>query len=443
MPRRRYALLLIAAFVCGLVPPVALAKSAKSGKTKKAARSSQAEAWTWTKSLTAPGRYDVAIKLKKVAGHKAGQDVLQVTGPDGKARALDAAALPQQTATFTLAVPTKKLALRFVVKKGRPAVATTSVATTKATTAPATTTPAPATTAPTSKAPTTTAPTATAPAITVTPTTTTTTPSSPATTTTPTTTTTAPAARKLLFSDEFNGAAGALPSTTAWDPQTGAGWGSGQLQNYTGRTQNVALDGAGNLALVARKESYQGSSYTSARLQTKDRFSFTYGRAEARIKVPSGAGIWPAFWLLGDDIYTKGWPEAGEIDVMETIGSLPNELNGTVHAPLGAWNGNPNADGDEWTIGDIYDNGSSLSDAFHVYAVEWTASSIAFEIDGKTYQTITKARMPAGGRWTFDHANHLLLNLAVGGDWPGAPNASTPFPATMLVDYVRVYAPKA
>jgi beta-glucanase (GH16 family) len=428
--RRRYALLLIAALVCGLVPSVALAQ--KTTK-KRSAKSSQAAAWTWTTTVSAAGRYDVAIKLKKIGGHKAGQDVLQVTGPDGKARALDAAALPNQTATFTLAVPAKKLTLRFVVKKGKPAVATTTVATTKtpAATTPTTAPAAPAPAVPTSPAPTpapTQAPTATTPAITVTPA-----PATPA----------PPATRRLLFSDEFNGAAGALPSTSAWDPQTGAGWGSGQLQNYTGRTQNVKLDGAGNLALTARQESYQGSSYTSARLQTKDRFSFTYGRAEARIKVPSGAGIWPAFWLLGDDIYTKGWPEAGEIDVMETIGSLPNELNGTVHAPLGAWNGNPNVDGDEWTIGEIYDHGSSLSDAFHVYAVEWTASSIAFEIDGHTYFTMAKAHMPAGGRWTFDHPNHLLLNLAVGGDWPGAPNANTPFPATMLVDYVRVYAPQS
>jgi beta-glucanase (GH16 family) len=292
--------------------------------------------------------------------------------------------------------------------------------------------PTPAHAAPTPTATTTTTTTTTAPAITVTPT-----PSPTPTTTTPV------ATRKLLFDDEFDGAAGALGADSAWDPQTGPGWGSGQLQDYTDRTQNVALDGSGNLALVARHESYQGSSYTSARLQTKGRFSFTYGRAEARIKVPAGAGIWPAFWLLGDDIYTKGWPEAGEIDVMETIGSRPDELNGIVHAPLGAWSGDANADGTEWTIGDIYKNGTSLADAFHVYAVEWTPSAITFEIDGRTYQTVAKADMPAGGRWTFDHPNHLLLNLAVGGDWPGAPNASTPSVSTMLVDYVRVYAPRS
>jgi beta-glucanase (GH16 family) len=262
----------------------------------------------------------------------------------------------------------------------------------------------------------------------------------------PITATTAP--RRLLFDDEFDGSAGGLPSGSAWDPQEGAGWGTGQLQSYTARTANVKLDGAGNLALTARKESYRGDDgqavgYTSARLQTKDRFSFTYGRVEARIKVPSGAGLWPAFWMLGDDIYTKGWPEAGEIDVMETIGSLPKELNGTVHAPLGAWSGSADADGTEWTHGEIYTNASSLSDAYHVYAAEWKPEAIDFSIDGKVYFTISKAQMPGGGRWTFDHPNHLLLNLAVGGEWPGAPTSATPFPSTMLVDWVRVYAPQS
>jgi beta-glucanase (GH16 family) len=423
--------LLLAALTCGVVPPVALAKSQSKGK----GRSAQAGAWSWSKAVAKPGSYDVTIRLKRLAGHKAGQDVLRVTGPDGRARALDAAALPKATATFTVAVPSRKLALRFVVRKGKPAVATTTVgaAKGKATTPPGA--------APTASAP---APSAAkVPAITVTPATTMTATTPPATTTTPAASGPAAAARKLLFDDEFDGAAGALPSGSAWDPQTGAGWGTGQLQNYTARTQNVKVDGSGNLAVTARKESYQGSAYTSARLQTKDRFSFTYGRAEARIKVPSGAGIWPAFWMLGDDIYAKGWPEAGEIDVMETIGSLPNELNGTVHAPLGSWAGLADVDGTEWTKGEIYANPTSLSDAFHVYAVEWKPGAIELSLDGKTYFTINKSQMPAGGRWTFDHPNHLLLNLAVGGEWPGAPTSGTPFPSTMLVDYVRVYAPQS
>jgi beta-glucanase (GH16 family) len=431
VPRSRLPLLVIAALACAVIPSVALAQGGSAkGKTGAAAA-----AWTWSTSLTAPGRYDVAIKLKRRPGRKPGQDVLRVTGPDGRARRLDAAALPGATARFTVAVPGRKLALRFVVRKGKPAVARTSVA------VPVIEAPAsasePATRGTTKALAAAPAPNAQVPAITVTPTAT----ATPPPATAPAPAAAAPAARRVLFADEFDGAAGALPAGTAWDPQEGAGWGTGQLQNYTGRTENVKVDGSGNLALTARKESYQGSAYTSARLQTKGRFSFTYGRVEARIKVPSGTGIWPAFWMLGDDIYSKGWPESGEIDVMETIGSLPAELNGTVHAPLGAWNGNALVDGDEWTQGEIYDNTTPLSDRFHVYAVEWKPASIAFEIDGRTYFTITKAQMPAGGRWTFDHANHLLLNLAVGGEWPGAPTSGTPFPSTMLVDYVRVYAP--
>jgi beta-glucanase (GH16 family) len=427
-PRLRLSLLLVAALVVVLVPSVALAKSAKS---KGKGRSAAADAWTWSKALNAAGRYDVTVKLKKVAGRRAGVDVVQVTSPDGKARQLDPAVLSAATARFTVAVSTKKLTLRFVVRRGKPVVLSTTAAAAKvAAGAPSTTT---AAAKPAASATTTTAGAATPTVL-------------AATTTTPSGATTA--ARRLLFDDEFDGAAGGLPRGSAWDPQEGAGWGTGQLQSYTARTQNVKLDGAGNLALIARKESYrsddgQAVGYTSARLQTKDRFSFTYGRVESRIKVPSGTGLWPAFWLLGDDIYTKGWPESGEIDVMETIGSLPKELNGTVHAPLGAWSGSSDADGTEWTRGEIYTHATSLSDAYHVYAAEWKPDAIDFSIDGKVYFTINKAQMPAGGRWTFDHPNHLLLNLAVGGEWPGSPTSATPFPSTMLVDWVRVYSPQS
>lgn len=426
--RLRLSLLLVAALLVVLVPSVALAKSAKSKSKGRSAAA--ADAWTWSKALNATGRYDVTVRLKRVPGRKAGVDVLQVTGPDGKARQLDPAVLSAATARFTVAVSTKKLKLRFVVRRGKPMVLRTGATAAGV----RTTTPAAKATAPA----TTTAASATALARTTAPASTTTTPSGATTTT----------SRRLLFDDEFDGAAGGLPSGSAWDPQEGAGWGTGQLQSYTARTQNVKLDGAGNLALIAHKESYRGYDgeavgYTSARLQTKGRFSFTYGRVESRIKVPSGAGIWPAFWTLGDDIYTKGWPESGEIDVMETIGSLPKELNGTVHAPLGAWSGSADVDGTEWTRGEIYTHATSLSDAFHVYAAEWTPGAIDLSIDGKVYFTINKSQMPAGGRWTFDHPNHLLLNLAVGGEWPGAPTSATPFPSTMLVDWVRVYAPQS
>jgi beta-glucanase (GH16 family) len=420
--RLRLSLLLLAALV--LVPSVALAKSAKSsGKGRSG------DAWTWSKPLGATGGYDVTIKLKKVAGRKAGVDLLQVTGPDGKARRLDPAVLRAATTRFTVRVSTRKLALRFVVRRGKPVVLRTTVASVASASRPAGSTPS------TKAAARVTSATATARS-----------PTTTANDALPITATTA--SRRLLFDDEFDGAAGGLPSGSAWDPQEGAGWGTGQLQSYTARTANVKLDGAGNLALTARKESYRGADgeavgYTSARLQTKNRFSFTYGRVESRIKVPSGTGLWPAFWMLGDDIYSKGWPESGEIDVMETIGSLPKELNGTVHAPLGAWSGSADGDGTEWTRGEIYTHAQSLSDAYHVYAAEWKPDAIDFSIDGKVYFTISKAQMPGGGRWTFDHPNHLLLNLAVGGEWPGAPTGDTPFPSTMSVDWVRVYAPQS
>jgi beta-glucanase (GH16 family) len=421
--RLRLSLLLLAALV--LVPSVALAKSAKS---KGKGRSAVADAWTWSKPLGATGGYDVTIKLKKVARRKAGVDLLQVTGPDGKARRLDPAVLRAATARFTVRVSTRKLALRFVVRRGKPVVLRTTVASVASASRPAGSTPS------TKAAARVTSATATA--------------RNPTTANDALPITATTAARRLLFDDEFDGSAGGLPPGSAWDPQEGAGWGTGQLQSYTARTANVKLDGTGNLALTARKESYRGADgeavgYTSARLQTKNRFSFTYGRVESRIKVPSGTGLWPAFWMLGDDIYAKGWPESGEIDVMETIGSLPKELNGTVHAPLGAWSGSADVDGTEWTRGEIYTHAQSLSDAYHVYAAEWKPDAIDLSIDGKVYFTISKAQMPDGGRWTFDHPNHLLLNLAVGGEWPGAPTGDTPFPSTMSVDWVRVYAPQS
>lgn len=432
--RLRLCLLIFAAFVAAVVPSVAFAKSQAGAQTTKA------RSWSWSRSVSAAGRYDVVIALRRVPGRKAGVDVLDVTGPDRRTRRLDPVALNAGTARLTVAVPTRKVALRFVVRRGNPVVRSTGVQ-------PAAATPQDASVPPTSaparsgaaSGPVVPATGLTAPATggtaSITP--------SASNPSVPSPAVSAPG-RKLLFSDEFAGSAGALPAGSAWDPQEGAGWGTGQLQSYTARTQNVKLDGNGNLAIVARKETYTGADrqtvgYTSARLQTKGRFSFTYGRVEARIKVPSGAGLWPAFWTLGDDIYAKGWPESGEIDVMETIGSLPNELNGTVHAPLGAWSGSPDIDGTEWTRGEIYNNPSSLSDAFHVYAAEWKPTSIDFSIDGKVYFSINRSDMPGGGRWTFDHANHLLLNLAVGGEWPGAPNSATPFPSTMLVDWVHVY----
>ena len=145
----------------------------------------------------------------------------------------------------------------------------------------------------------------------------------------------------LIWSDEFNGASGSSPSGSSWTAeQGGGGWGNNELQSYTNRPQNVSHDGAGNLAITARKETYTGPdgnrrNYTSARIHTKGKFSFKYGRLEARIKTPTGQGLWPAFWALGDDVWDVGWPECGEIDVMEQLGHTSNQTHGNIHGPTG------------------------------------------------------------------------------------------------------------
>jgi beta-glucanase (GH16 family) len=243
----------------------------------------------------------------------------------------------------------------------------------------------------------------------------------------------------LIWSEEFNGPAGGGPDSNNWNFDTGGkSWGNEELESYTSRPQNAELDGNGDLDITARAESYTGADgiyrqYTSARLQTLHKFQFQYGLVEARIQVPAGKGMWPAFWLLGDEGYASehAWPDCGEIDAMEVIGSEPNVVYGTLHAD---WPWAPK-DG----IGGSAKSPKPLSAGFHVYGVEWAPQRISFLLDGAIYKTITPADLPPGAPWPFDHPFFLLLNLAVGGDWPGAPNASTQFPAHMLVDWVRVW----
>jgi beta-glucanase (GH16 family) len=247
------------------------------------------------------------------------------------------------------------------------------------------------------------------------------------------------AAPRLVLSEEFNGSAGSSPNPNDWNFDTGGkGWGNQELESYTSRLQNAELDGKGDLDITARSEDYIGSDgiprqYTSARLQTLHKFQFQYGLVEARIQVPAGKGLWPAFWLLGDEAYANEhtWPYCGEIDAMEVLGSEPNIVHGTLHA---AWPWAPK-DG----MGGSAASSTPLSAGFHVYGVEWAPQRISFLLDGTVYKTITPADLPPGAPWPFDHPFFLLLNLAVGGDWPGAPNASTQFPAHMLVDWVRVW----
>jgi beta-glucanase (GH16 family) len=243
---------------------------------------------------------------------------------------------------------------------------------------------------------------------------------------------------KLVWSAEFAGPAGAPPDPSKWDIETGGhGWGNEELEYYTARTANVALDGHGHLAITARRENYTGPDgvtreYTSARLQTKGLFSTTYGRIEARIKLPSGRGLWPAFWALGNNLETVGWPASGEIDMMESLGSEPFTFYGSIHGPQ---QGEPRG----YSFTSTHHSSYPLANAFNTYGVEWAPESITFTFDGIAYATRTPAELSPEQQWVFDQPFFLLLNLAVGGNWPGAPSASTHFPATMLVAWVRVY----
>lgn len=247
-----------------------------------------------------------------------------------------------------------------------------------------------------------------------------------------------PAPGRLVWSDEFNDSAGTAPDSTKWVHDTGgSGWGNGELQYYTAGTSNAAADGQGNLAITARRENPGGYSchygpcqYTSARLLTAGKFSRTQGRFEARLKLPKGQGMWPAFWMLGDNVFTDGWPASGELDVMENIGKEPGTAWGSLHGP--GYSG-ANAANASYTL----PHGRALGDAFHTFTVDWAPDSITWYLDGIPYSQKTKANTP--GPWVFDHNFFLLLNLAVGGYWPGAPDSGTTLPQSLLVDYVRVY----
>ena len=244
----------------------------------------------------------------------------------------------------------------------------------------------------------------------------------------------------LVWSDEFNGPDGTSPDASKWTYDLGAGgngWGNNELESYTNRTQNVQIK-SGNLVITAQKEIYTGTdgatrNYTSARLKTQGLFTQAYGRFEARIKIPVGQGMWPAFWMLGKDIDTIGWPKCGEIDIMENIGKEPGTVHGSLHGPSTS---GPTSD---FTAPFSLPGGQNFADDFHLYAVEWEPGTIRFYVDSNLYGTDNQSQWPAGGTWTFDHPFFLLLNLAIGGDWPGSPDNFTVFPQQMLVDYVRVY----
>jgi beta-glucanase (GH16 family) len=241
---------------------------------------------------------------------------------------------------------------------------------------------------------------------------------------------------KLVWSDEFDGPNGSRPDPAKWIVERGGnGWGNRELEYYTDRAENVHIED-GALVITAVKEKYAGldgvtRNYTSARLKTLGKFTQQYGRFESRFKIPHGQGMWPAFWLLGDTPQVK-WPACGEIDIMENIGKEPSIVHGTIHGP-----GYSAAKG----IGAPYrlPNGQRFSDDYHTYAAEWEPNAIRFYVDGNLYATRTPADLPVRTRWVYDHPFFILLNLAVGGIWPGPPDDRTAFPQSMVVDYVRVY----
>lgn len=234
---------------------------------------------------------------------------------------------------------------------------------------------------------------------------------------------------EITMQDEFD--TDDVIDSSIWGFNIGTGtngWGNNELQYYTDRTENASVQN-GMLLITARKESYQGSGYTSARLLTQNKFDQTYGRFEARIKVPYGQGMWPAFWLLGADVDEVGWPQCGEIDIMENRGNEPTLVSGTVHGP--GYSGGESISKSYTLTNDRYDTG------FHIFGIEWGPEYINYYIDDVLYNQITPEDVT--GEWVFDHPFFIIINLAIGGDYGGAPTAETVFPQSMLVDYVRVY----
>ncbi|MEV6006641.1 family 16 glycosylhydrolase [Streptomyces sp. NPDC051976] len=249
------------------------------------------------------------------------------------------------------------------------------------------------------------------------------------------TTAAAPAAASATatFTDDFNGPAGSAVDSSKWGYETGDNVNNHEREYYTSGTHNAALDGQGDLVITARKENpanyqcwYGTCQYTSARLSTPGRFSQAYGHFETRMKLPRGQGMWPAFWMLGGG----NWPTDGEIDIMENVGFEPGSVHGTIHGP--GYSG-ANGIGAGYTL----PGGQSFSDAFHTFAVDWAPNSISWSVDGHVYETRTPADLN-GNRWVYDHPFYLILNLAVGGYWPGDPDGSTSFPQQLVVDYVHV-----
>ncbi len=237
---------------------------------------------------------------------------------------------------------------------------------------------------------------------------------------------------QLVWQDEFAGPAGQSPDQSNWTFDIGTGdngWGNQELQYYTNRPENISLDGDGNLVITARRESFGGMPFTSARIKTQGLFEQTYGRFEARMKLPYGPGMWPAFWLLGSNIETVGWPNCGEIDIMEARGQQPNLIHATVHGP-----GYSGGGGVSKSFG--FESKRFDTD-FYLFAVEWGKNYLRFFVDDVLFKEIKPEDL--SGTWVFDKPFFIILNVAVGGNYVGFPTSQTPFPQSMVIDYVRVY----
>lgn len=245
--------------------------------------------------------------------------------------------------------------------------------------------------------------------------------------------------RGLVWSDEFDGRAGQGVDPDRWQVAEGAGgWGNNELQNYTDDPANLALDGEGHLAITGqRQETRDGrgrdSAYTSARITSV--FTAPDGRIEARINVPAGSGLWSAFWTLGENHDEAGWPTSGEIDIMETMNDTA-EVHANTHAATTDGDGQPIG---RWQKLQTIRPDAPVAGNWHTYTLERKNDELRFLLDGVEFHRIRADQLTEGQSWPFDQPQQVLLNLAIGGDWPGPPTTSTPFPATMLVDYVRVY----
>ncbi len=232
---------------------------------------------------------------------------------------------------------------------------------------------------------------------------------------------------ELVWQDEFSGE---TIDEAYWTHEVGGhGWGNGEAQHYSAEPKNSYVEG-GYLIIQALQENVHGKRFSSARLITKEKVEAHYGRIEARIQIPYGQGIWPAFWMLGNDMDKVGWPYAGEIDIMENVGHEPSIIHGTLHGPL--YSGADGVGGSK-----RLPSKARYADDFHIFAIEWEEEEIRWYMDDQMYWKLTPAAVP--GDWVYDHPFYLLINVAVGGQWPGYPDDTTSFPQMMKVDYVRIY----